>query len=789
MGTLTFPGLATGIDTNEIIEQLMAVESRQLARYKVDLEELDEKLTALESIQDASVALQEAAEALSDKDSLIAFTSSSTDDGVVGVSASDDAEAGSHTIIVNQLATSETWIQDDSDFSYTSSLVGEGTFLYSYNYQEIKITTSSTTTLEDFVDLINNDEDNPGVTASLLYQGKKYHLVLTGTETGEDYQISINDTSTEVWKADTALTEDAENADLETELTDLDQWSGFLNGDESITISGTDHNGNAIEPDYTLDITSSTTIDNLIDEINSYFDGVAYAQLKNGKISLTDMTSGTSDLSITLTYNDTDGSGSFSLPTMAVSTEGGATTSNLASMASSTFVQTQDAQNAEIQVDGYTPTATAEVQTITPDSTPSAGTFTLTYNGTTTAAIAYDATATEIQDAINAISGSTGLGNVTVSGTMTGGSIEVTFSTADGNVRPLTVDVSSLTGTSSATVAETERGSNEEWITRNSNTISDAISGITLNLQDVNDLDDSNEPIAVTITVSRDTDSVSEKVESFVSNYNALISLLEEYTEYDNELETMGILSNDVAVSLIETQLKTMLQALATGFTSDDDYQEASDIGIDFDAEGYLELDSSVFTSAIEDNYMSVINLLSATAAGKTDSETIKFSASSELYTEPGTYEVEVEVDAGGNITSAKIRVDGETSYRSMEISDNMISGTMAFDDNGDSIYPENGLFLEVDTSTAGTFTTTVTIREGIFTSLNEILKGISETDGTLDVSITTMEQRLDDLDEDIDDEDARLDAKEESLIQKYARLEAILSDLQNQLSSVSAVL
>lgn len=789
MGTLTFPGLATGIDTNEIIEQLMAVESQKLARYQVELEELDEQLTALEAVQDAAETLQATAEDLADPDELISYNSTSTDDGVVSVSVDDDAEAGSHTIIVNQLATSETWIQDVSDYSYTSEYVGEGTFIYSYNYQECVITTTSTTTLEDFVELINNDEDNPGVTASLLYQGDTYHLVLTGTETGEDYQITINDTSTEVWRSDTTLTEDEENADMDTELYDLDQWSGFLTGDEYITISGTDHDGNAIEPEYTIDVSTSTTLDELISEINSYFDGVAYAQLTNGKIVLTDMTSGESQFSISLTYNDADGSGDLDLGTMTLKTEGGAKTASLESMDASTFVETQDAQNAEIQVDGYTPTATAEAQTITTDTAATGGTFTLTYNGETTAAIAYDATAEEIAAAINALDSTSELGDVTVSGTMTDGTVEITFDSEDGNVRPLTIDISNLSGTTEATVEETERGSNDIWITRNSNTISDAISGITLSLVDTNDIDDdTDEIIEVTITVSRDTDAVAEKITSFVDAYNSLIELLEEYCEYDDDTEEMGVLSDDVALGLIESQLKSVIQTWATGFTSDDEYQEASDIGLDYDSDGILELDEDDFNDAIEDDYMAVINLLSAVASGDSDSDVIKFSTSSELYTEPGTYEVIVEVDDSGNVTSAQISYEGE-GYNDMEISDNLISGQSEFDDSGNSLYAENGLYLEVDTTTAGTYTATITVKEGIFTTLNGILEDLTDTDGTLEISIETVEDEMDDLADDIDDENDRLDTREQALVEKYARLEATLSDLQNQLSSVTSVL
>ncbi len=799
MGTLTFPGLATGIDTSKIVDQLMNVESQQLARYKLDLQDLTDKKDAVTALQSAASSMQTAANALADKDTLESFQTSSSDTSVLDVTVDNDAKQGTHSILVNQLATTETWIQDTSTFSHETDYVGAGTFIYSYNYQERTITTTDTTTLEDFIGLINNDEDNPGVTASLLDQGGKYHVILSGHETGEDYQITINSSTTEVWKPDSSaanstFTQDGDNAVLSTKITDLDQWSGGLTGDESITITGTDHNGTTILPSRTLTVSTDTTLNHLIDDINYYFEGVATARLENGKIILTDHTSGASSLSINLSYSDTNSSSTLGLPTMAVSTEGGGTSASLTSMDASTFVQTQDAQSAQIKIDNYTPTLTAEVQTITPDAAATAGTFTLTYGGETTAAINYNATVSDIRTALNALSTVTAAGGVTVAGdsmdtSPVSGGFTVTFTTSAGNVDMMTIDTSGLTGTSSATVSETTRGSNDEWITRNSNVISDALSGITFNLYDVNELDSSSNPIAVQVTINRDKTAVADKVKSFVEAYNSVLDLLRQYTEYDDSKKKMGILSNDVAVSLIKSQIKTPLINLVTGFSSLDDFIRASDIGLQYDAEGNLELDSDTFNSAIDENYMNVINLLSASATGNSSNEAIKFSTSSDTYTTPGTYDVSVTVDGSGNITAAQIKLSSESTYRDMNIDGNLVYGNNEFDSSYNALYPENGLYLQIDTGTAGTYTATVNVKQGLFVNMKSILEDISATDGRLDVSMQNLVNKEDALNLKIDKENKRLDAKEKALVQKFARLEKTLSEMQSKLSQVNSVL
>jgi hypothetical protein len=135
-----------------------------------------------------------------------------------------------------------------------------GTFIYSYNGKETIVTTTGTTTLEDLVGLINNDANNPGITASLLSYNNQYHLVLSGKNAGTDYGIHVNSSSTETWETQDLLTVDGDNADTTTLLTQLDPFSGgTFTGGETLVISGTDHNGDSISS-LTLDLTSIEVI-------------------------------------------------------------------------------------------------------------------------------------------------------------------------------------------------------------------------------------------------------------------------------------------------------------------------------------------------------------------------------------------------------------------------------------------------------------------------------------------------------------------------------------------------
>ncbi len=83
---------------------------------------------------------------------------------------------------------------------------------------------------------------------------------------------------------------------------------------------------------------------------------------------------------------------------------------------------------------------TNEVQVISVDAAVTGGTFTLTFNGQTTAALAWNATVAQVQAALAALS-TVGAGNVSVSLNGSGDWV-VTFQSALGgtNVNPIRTD-------------------------------------------------------------------------------------------------------------------------------------------------------------------------------------------------------------------------------------------------------------------------------------------------------------------------------------------------------------
>ncbi|MDR1045203.1 MAG: flagellar filament capping protein FliD [Candidatus Adiutrix sp.] len=104
------------------------------------------------------------------------------------------------------LAQTDKWVHRGvADLTSPVQSGGVGVFAYSYAGREYAVAVNDGLGLKGLVDKINNDENNPGVIASVLNDGMgtatSYKLVLTGHREGAEYGIRILD-STKLSKVD-----------------------------------------------------------------------------------------------------------------------------------------------------------------------------------------------------------------------------------------------------------------------------------------------------------------------------------------------------------------------------------------------------------------------------------------------------------------------------------------------------------------------------------------------------------------------------------------------------------
>ncbi|WP_336755496.1 flagellar filament capping protein FliD [Pantoea sp. USHLN298] len=138
---------------------------------------------------------------------------------------------------------------------------------------------------------------------------------------------------------------------------------------------------------------------------------------------------------------------------------------------------------------------------------------------------------------------------------------------------------------------------NNVAITSSSNTISDALEGITLNLKDTT-------TTSQTLNVAKDTTKVTTALSTFVDAYNTLLDQFNSLTKYTAvdvgataQDTSNGALVGDSTLRTIQTQLKGLL----TNAASSSSYKTLSQIGISSDpTTGALKLDSAVLKTALD---------------------------------------------------------------------------------------------------------------------------------------------------------------------------------------------
>ncbi|MCR4420143.1 MAG: flagellar filament capping protein FliD [Clostridia bacterium] len=153
-------------------------------------------------------------------------------------------------------------------------------------------------------------------------------------------------------------------------------------------------------------------------------------------------------------------------------------------------------------------------------------------------------------------------------------------------------------------------------IVRSSNTVTDLIEGVTLNL--VGLTEGSEE---VTLEVARDTDTPVEAVQDFVEKYNSAMQLIAE-TLGKNSAGEKGDLFGDPTLARIQQQLRRLVFDPVS--LSATEYTTAASIGLStgsvstaltFDRSGQLTLDTDKLTQALEEDPDGVYDLFASSEA------------------------------------------------------------------------------------------------------------------------------------------------------------------------------
>lgn len=626
----TFQGLSTGINFRDLVDQIIQAESSPITLLQGRVTELDRKTTAWGDVETRVQTIFDRSEDLAD--GLLFNTFKTALSGVTAgasapftVSASTSAQPSSFTTKVLQLATREK-VGSDVFSKRTTALGFSGELLVGGK----AVTISATDSLDEVAASFNqaNTGTTPsGVTASIVSAaGGGYRLVLTAAATGKagidladgsggalaslgflDTTTSLKHATSDGAKSDTYLASSTAVATL------LGLSTPPASG--SVTIGGFG---------VTIDL-ANDSLDDIALAINTAATGAGS--------SVTAQVVTETDSGGTVRYRlDVDGTTSFTdsgaiLQTLGVVKAGrGAVAQAVTGAALTDGDAVTAATGSTLLTNLWAGGADASVlagDTLTLQGTRGDGsTFTKTFT------VAGGDTYQDLVDSLNSavdgfkVGSRTATASIAANGSLvvtddTGGDSRLALTVIANNEGGGTLDLGDFSTTATGRAREITAGLDAQlevdgvFFSRASNTVSDVVDGVTLNLNTAS-------ADTVTVDVTRDVDAIVTGVTDFIKSFNALSEFVT--SQFNgagaDEGELRRPLSGDSTVRQIRTQFREALEtAISSSATS---LTRLSEMGITLNRQGTYDIDAEKLRAKIEADATSVQRYFAVYGAGST---------------------------------------------------------------------------------------------------------------------------------------------------------------------------
>lgn len=402
------------------------------------------------------------------------------------------------------------------------------------------------------------------------------------------------------------------------------------------------------------------------------------------------------------------------------------------------------------------------------------GTFSIGLEGGATSDITITSTMS-LQDVVDAINAQTSTTNVQASIvqvsstsfqmvlTGTEDAADITYSSTSGDDVLNKLGVTDSSGNFSDVLQEAQAAEftlDGIAMTRNTNDISDVLSGVTFSL-----LQETPDGATLNISIETDTSQIQSTLETFVTNYNAFRDevIAQQATTTDGTADSSAVLFGDGTMRNIMDALQNALNSTVGGLTM-------ADLGLSFNESNELELDTGTLSDILSTNLSGVTKLLSAQTTTSSSQLSVVNTGTS-----PQSFTLDLAVDSDGNLTSAS--VGGDSSLFT-------ISGTTIIGASG-SIYA--GMAFTYSGSTSQSITVTST--SGIATQLYQIAKDYSSSSGALQTQITSLTTRDEELQQRVDDINSAASTLQSQLEAQYAKYQAAIETANSTLDYLKALL
>lgn len=313
-------------------------------------------------------------------------------------------------------------------------------------------------------------------------------------------------------------------------------------------------------------------------------------------------------------------------------------------------------------------------------------------------------------------------------------------------------------------------------IERSSNTVSDVIEGVTLNLTKADAFTE------ITLKIEPDLNAVKTAINDFAVAYNELKTYIsDQRTAKDRNddgvigADEFGPLAFDSTLRSMSSQLGQMVSTEMA--SASDGFRSLSQIGLSLNAESKLQIDDSVIDAKLLGGVDNIRKLFVLDYSSSDARLTLQGRSSS---TASGTYYVNIAgTDGTGAVTTANISSTagtglGGAANGSLSPTGSTLTATGTTPASGLSMYFSAG------PNAAATDQIQVTVSRGLADLFYDVFEGASRaTTGQLDVQVTQLQQQNTDYTSRIQTIDARIDVFRASLERKYVAMETSLARLE----------
>jgi len=227
---MSLGGLASGMDTETIIEQLVSLEKQPIYRYESEISQINKQKDAWRDVNGRLSSLGDKLSELKFSSTFNSRLAESSKEEIATATASNNSAEASYDLDVIQVAEAQRVAStiDITDSTTDLAAVGAGTI----SIRGTEITIGENFSLADIRDEINNTE-NLGATATIIDD----NLVIESAETGTSNSLDLQDSTGTVLQDLGVL--DTDGTTLKNELQSAENAQLSINGIDITSQSNT----------------------------------------------------------------------------------------------------------------------------------------------------------------------------------------------------------------------------------------------------------------------------------------------------------------------------------------------------------------------------------------------------------------------------------------------------------------------------------------------------------------------------------------------------------------------